>query len=118
MKPATLTAISIAIAGLAAWIVPPLANAVNRSRQMKTMGEMRSWATYLEAYPHVRKHPALNDAWGHRFRVVYSPSSYTITSLGRDGIAERKITLGLGITSFDCDIVYSDGSFIQWPRGM
>jgi Tfp pilus assembly protein PilE len=118
MKPATLTAITIAIAGIAAWIVPPFANAVNRSRQKKTMERMRNWAAYLEAYPDVKKHPALNDAWGHRFRVVYSPSSYTITSLGRDGIAEPKITLGLGITSFDCDIVYSDGSFIQWPEGI
>ena len=45
--------------------------------------------------------------------------NYGIRSLGKDNAqTQRRRTLGTQTTNFDCDIVYSMGSFVQWPEGM
>ena len=45
---------------------------------------------------------------------------YGIRSLGKDNAASNSstYTAGTQTKSFDCDIVYSMGSFVQWPEGM
>jgi type II secretion system protein G len=45
---------------------------------------------------------------------------YGIRSSGKDGSFSGggTYTAGTQTASFDCDIVYSNGSFIQWPEGM
>jgi hypothetical protein len=59
-----------------------------------------------------------NDAWGAP--LVYTTnatgSSYMITSYGRDKKPDGSYA-GYGTQRFDCDILYSNGSFIQYPEG-
>ncbi len=56
------------------------------------------------------------DAWGHPFqyRTDREGSLYVLVSYSTDGLYD-----GLGMTgptdSFDCDIVFSNGDFVQWP---
>jgi hypothetical protein len=58
----------------------------------------------------------LKDAWGHPilYRTDNEGSKYVLVSYGTDGMDD-----GLGMVgptaSFDCDIVFAGGDFIQWP---
>ncbi len=62
--------------------------------------------------------PPLRDGWG-RF-LVYSVNNglsvYNIRSNGRDGQPAGAVNCGT-TTDFNDDIVYTDGSFVQWPEG-
>ena len=137
-------------------------SAYQRSLQHRTMADMRSIATALEAramdvndYPfaasieaigpkisptylkHLNQVP-LRDGWGNRWRYrawkVDSKAPgrdyYVIISAGKDGRFElvdpKSYTPKEGCTggcagettNFDCDIVFSNGSFIQFPAGL
>jgi general secretion pathway protein G len=143
--------IVIAIIGiLAAIAVPNLLNAVQRSRQKRTMGDIRALATAVEAY-HVDnsafpsaactggEYTALGtvldtasfsalsptyigsvpvrDGWGNFlvYNVNNGFSRYNIISFGRNGSSDSP---GCGTTTdFNEDIIYSNGTFIQWPEG-
>ena len=51
--------------------------------------------------------------------MIYSPaagSGYTIRSAGKDGITEGSPSGG-ATKSFDCDIMFVNGQFVQWPEG-
>ena len=66
--------------------------------------------TYLASVP-------LRDGWG-RF-LLYSVDNgffhYNILSVGRNGVPD---TLGYGTTTdFNDDILFSNGTFLQWPEG-
>ena len=58
----------------------------------------------------------LTDAWGHpmQYHTDAEGTQYVLVSYGTDGLYD-----GLGkvgpTESFDCDIVFSNGDFIQWP---
>jgi general secretion pathway protein G len=147
--------IVIAIIGiLAAIAIPNLLNAVQRGKQKRTMADMRSFATAIEAYavdnnsypagscatgafttagtamsdtslsilvPTYIAQPPRIDGWGRAmFYNVRGPAgqfdSYNLVSYGRDGSADTSIVCGT-TTNFNNDIVYSDGSFLQWPEG-
>ena len=43
--------------------------------------------------------------------------SYAITSHGKDGVAETN-PAGGGVSSYDCDIIYSNGNFLQYPASI
>ncbi len=61
--------------------------------------------------------PPLFDGWGHflRYAINVGTNEYRIRSLGRNGTTS---TIFCGTTTnFNDDIVYSNGSFIQWPEG-
>ena len=143
--------IVIAIIGiLAAIAIPNLLNAVQRGKQKRTMVDMRTLATALEAYPvdnsmfptaacsgglyttpgavlddssfavlsptYLANAP-LRDGWG-RF-LIYNVDNgfgqYNILSLGRNGASD---TLSCGTTTdFNDDILFSNGTFLQWPEG-
>jgi len=143
--------IVIAIIGiLAAIAVPNLLNAVQRSRQKRTMGDIRALATAVEAY-HVDnsafpsaactggEYTALGavldttsfsnlsptyigsvpvrDGWGNFlvYNVNNGFSRYNIVSFGRNGASDSP---ACGTTTdFNDDIIYSNGTFIQWPEG-
>ncbi|HKF44065.1 MAG TPA: type II secretion system protein GspG [Thermoanaerobaculia bacterium] len=148
--------IVIAIIGILASIsIPNLLNAVSRGRQKKTMADMRTLATALEAYAVDDNHyPSAScpsaaftaegsaltsasftslvptyisqlpgkggtDGWNHPlyYNLATSRTSYNIRSRGRDNSAQASLTCGT-TTNFNDDIVYSNGSFIQWPEGM
>ena len=41
--------------------------------------------------------------------------TYTLISYGKDGIPGP--LTGGPTSSYDCDIVYANGQFFQWPQG-
>jgi type II secretion system protein G len=143
--------IVIAIIGiLAAIAVPNLLNAVQRSKQKRTMGDMRALATAVEAYhvdnsafpsaacsggeytalglvldaasfsslaPTYIASVPVRDGWGHflAYNVNNGFSKYNIISFGRNGASDSP---ACGTTTdFNEDIIYSNGTFVQWPEG-
>lgn len=141
--------IVIAIIGLlAAIVIPNLLNAVQRGKQKRTMADMRSLASAIEAYavdhnaypsascasglylvlgkplnqnsfsdltPTYIAEPPWRDGWGHPFVYGHDTDNYNIVSLGRD---RKPNTLTCGTTTdFNDDIIYSNGTFVQWPEG-
>jgi type II secretion system protein G len=60
--------------------------------------------------------PAL-DGWGrfYRYALRSDSATYNLRSTGRNG-ANDPIVCGT-TTDFNSDIVYSNGSFVQWPEG-
>ena len=59
------------------------------------------------------------DAWQNP--LVYKPDTtvgrgYTLQSPGKDGVIEGS-PAGGGTGDLDCDIIFSNGAFIQWPEG-
>jgi len=93
----------------------------NRYPKAATVEELQTvlTPTYTKTLP-------LKDGWNHDLRYeAWSRrggdqyDSYAVGSAGKDGIWEhetlQEYTQG-STTPFDCDIVYSDGSFIQSPQ--
>jgi type II secretion system protein G len=144
--------IVVAIIGiLAAIAIPNLLTAMQRSRQKRTMADMRTIATAWEARatdvnqysaagisfpaattsitglsailsPTYVKQLPVYDGWSSAFLQGSTTSSYAIKSIGADKTdntasltsAASAITTG----NFDCDIIYSDGTFVQYPEGV
>jgi hypothetical protein len=129
------------LAGIA---VPNLTAAVERGRQKRTMGDILTVATSMEAFgvdnniypstnnewsdlsvlagqlegPYIRKLPA-NDAWGHPLRVRSNDTSYMILSPGKDGKVDRDWTTVVAdepVTDGGDDIVYSNGTYLYTPE--
>lgn len=131
--------IVVAIIGLLSAIaVVNLLNAVDKSKQKRSMADLRTIASAVEAYstdnamypvgvndwpslktiinPHFMKSPPDTDAWSWTWDVSsVTGYDYTVSSLGKDGAADGHP--GGATTSFDCDIVFSSGRFFQWPQG-
>ena len=61
--------------------------------------------------------PPRTDGWGRflRYGTDAASNNYVIQSYGRDGVAQTPVCGTT--TNFNDDIVYSDGTFIQWPEG-
>jgi hypothetical protein len=63
-----------------------------------------------------------NDGWRQQFWVESSSRFYTILSSGRDKIVESNLSNtaynNRQTGHMDCDIVYSNGSFISFPEGI
>jgi type II secretion system protein G len=79
-----------------------------------TLGSMLQ-PTYVKVLP-------IHDGWGNNWKyyvdtVSGNAQQYAIVSYGRDGIADAGGNGG-ATTNFDCDIVYSQGTFIQYPEGV
>ncbi|HEU4888532.1 MAG TPA: type II secretion system protein GspG [Thermoanaerobaculia bacterium] len=136
----------IAIIGiLAAIAIPNLLTAMQRSRQKRTMADIRTIASALEAYGtdhhELKEYPSgttvqdlrshlqptyvsglpVIDGWTTEIRYMRLPErGYVIVSAGADKKFQaepdqyRKGTTG----HFDCDIVYSNGEFLQYPEGL
>ena len=144
--------IVVAIIGiLAAIAIPNLLTAMQRTRQKRTMADMRSIGTAWEAratdmnvynaaglsWPqpsvsvttivgmltptYVKKIPVY-DGWNVEFRVSDNvPNSYSIKSYGADKTENTAVTSapsGITTNSFDCDIIFSEGNFMQYPDGV
>jgi len=133
---------------IAAIAIPNLLNAINRGRQKRSMSDMRTIGTAAEAYavdqsfypglsaaqltssdnfvlslqPTYVKNVPTNDGWRQQFWVESSSRFYTILSSGRDKTLESSLSntaLNNRETGhMDCDIVYSNGSFISYPAGI
>ncbi|MCP4895436.1 MAG: prepilin-type N-terminal cleavage/methylation domain-containing protein [bacterium] len=136
--------IVVAIIGvIAAIAIPNLLNAINRGRQKATMGDMRTIATAIEAYavdygrypraitsranlatfisPTYIKFIPMSDGWNNMWymRSDANGTEYSIASYGRDATANVGSWTTPGTTStFDADIVYSNGTFWKYPSGI
>lgn len=147
--------IVVAIIGiLAAIAIPNLLTAMQRSKQKRTMADMRTIATAWEAratdvnrynaagvtFPttgaqiadlnsflaptYVKTFPT-KDGWGTAWGLGLDQSwgatapaqVYAIISYGKDSTSQSAASGG-ATTNFDCDIVYSNGTFIQYPEGV
>jgi len=148
--------IVVAIIGiLAAIAIPNLLTAMQRSKQKRTMADMRTIATAWEARAtDINKYTAagaitlpagavttknlqdylaptyvktfpIRDGWGNTWTFTADQSwgaatagqQYVILSSGKDGVNEGTIQ-GASTTNFDCDIIYSNGTFVQYPEGV
>lgn len=126
--------IVVAIIGIIAAIgIPMLMNAVDRSKQRRSMGDMRTIAaangTYnvdQQAYaPNLAalvggeylQVAVVNDGWGNPFVYNTTGSGYDITSHGSDGAAGPAPPVPWTNDPFEPDIVIIDGAFTQRPEG-
>jgi type II secretion system protein G len=145
--------IVVAIIGiLAAIAIPNLLTAMQRSRQKRTMADMRTVASAWEARatdvnmynaagvswppttqsastlkarlePTYIKNVPVYDGWSNPLQVGTntSGSSYAIRSYGADKAVDAtttSATAAITTQNFDCDIIYSEGSFVQYPEGV
>ena len=135
--------IVVAIIGIIAAIaIPNLLNAIQRGKQKRTMGDMRTSATANESYSidnnqyrvaavgamsaisasleptYVKKLPS-KDGWNTDIQYIATTSQYTITSFGKDKVTGGGGTVAAngGTTAFNNDIIFSTGSFVQFPDG-
>jgi general secretion pathway protein G len=133
--------IVVAIIGIIAAIaIPNLLNAIQRGKQKRTMGDIRTIATAVEsysidnnAYPsnsgativtvasfleptYIKKVPT-EDGWNTAFQYATDGNlqNYTVESYGKDG-ADSGPASGQ-TTAFAHDIVFSTGSFVAYPDG-
>jgi type II secretory pathway pseudopilin PulG len=133
----------IAIAGiLAAIAIPNFLTAMQRSKQKRTMADMRSIASAVEMYasdeqrlpegssiadlesrlvPKYMPQLPRQDGWEHPLRYSATADAYFIGSGGADRRFDRdalnEYAAG-STTNFDCDIVFSNGKFVQYPEGV
>jgi len=137
--------IVVAIIGIIAAIaIPNLLNAINRGRQKRTMADIRTIGTAVEAYavdnsaypsvaagavanlaPYIEptyvKRAPRNDGWNYTLRAFANTTGYTVAGAGRDKTFQDTSLVGytLGTTQdMDCDICYSNGSFTLFPEGI
>ena len=148
--------IVVAIIGiLAAIAIPNLLTAMQRSKQKRSMADMRTIATAWEAratdmnrynaagalvYPktgvtvdnlstylaptYVKTFPQ-KDGWGTSWLFgadqtwgdATAAQQYAIVSSAKDGKLETA-PVGGATTNFDCDIIYSNGTFLSFPEGV
>jgi general secretion pathway protein G len=134
--------IVVAIIGIIAAIaIPNLLNAIDRGKQKRTMADLRSMGTAIEEYSidnnfypvatsvtaledqvspsYIRALPP-NDGWGNAFEVDSATGLYTLASCGKGatGGCTSACTGSCGATQFFADdIIFSNGSFVQWPEG-
>ena len=122
----------VVIGSLIAFAVPNFLTALNRSRQKRSMAGVRDWAVALENARGHQMSPMVGysdrlilanselprtDGWGTPYRIRMGNAHTTVSSAGRDAVFQVLIRNG-ATTSFDEDIVYSDGAFIQYPEGI
>ena len=75
--------------------------------------------TYVKTFPN-------KDGWGNAWGVyvdqawgaTIAAQQYAIVSGGKDGASQPTAEPGGATTNFDCDIVYSNGTFLQYPEGV
>jgi type II secretion system protein G len=139
--------IVVAIIGIIAAIaIPNLLNAINRARQKRSMSDMRTIGTAVEAYAvdwsfyptvaesnvsttlapiiapvYVKKAPEA-DGWRFPFNALSESRFYTIGSAARDstweGTLDTTTYSRAPTTDMDCDIIYSNGTFMSYPEGV
>jgi general secretion pathway protein G len=133
-----LLVVVVIIGLLAAIGIPNLLNALERSRQKRTMADMRAICEAIEMYHHDQSQfpryedvtaeslaRALKlyvqrynhkDGWNRPFWYDSDGDHYTLVSYGSDGVADPVLEPGPS-ERFSDDIVFSDGAFVRWPEG-
>jgi general secretion pathway protein G len=136
--------ITLAVIGvLAAIAIPNLMGALQRGKQKRSMGDIRSAGTACELYsvdndipvqqaasgdlasvsawfePTYIKVTPDRDGWGGPMQYVGVDRDYTILSRGRDRSpgGGGAVSPSGTTTDFDNDIIFGNGSFVQYPEG-
>jgi hypothetical protein len=65
---------------------------------------------------YIRKLPR-TDGWGSEFVLTADADTYSIRSFGSDGNPDRDAAPKGPMTHFSDDVVYANGSFVQYPEG-
>ena len=131
--------IVVAIIGIIVVLaIPNLIAAIQRSRQSRTMADIRMISEGVEAYQndhsfypvvdngtvsalsadlavYIRKFNDL-DGWGEPIFYESDGTQYTVISFGWNGSSNLPYVDG-PTNTFDADIVFADGNFLQWPEG-
>ncbi len=134
--------IVVAIIGIIAAIaIPNLLNAIDRGKQKRTMADMRSVGTACESYavdnnfypkgmsnvgaagvsthvsPIYIKTVPTTDGWNNVWHIdsTSTGSQYTVSSYAKDNAVGTNP--GGQTQDFNCDIVFANGQFFQWPQG-
>jgi len=131
--------IVVAIIGIiAALAIPNLIAAIQRSRQSRTLADIRMIGEGIQAYQidhsfypvlsngtigdlagHLEIYtPSYNpeDGWGEPMLYDSEGEHYTVISWGWGSTATLPYSQG-PTSTFDADIVMEDGGFLQWPEG-
>ena len=135
--------IVVAIIGIIAAIaIPNLLNAIQRGRQKRTMGDIRSIGTAIETYqvdngvppnrpgsdldliatvggdiaPTFIKRIPAGDGWNQALKWSDGNDEYSISSWGKDRKKDTTLLTG-PTTNFNNDMYYSGGQFTAWPEG-
>jgi type II secretion system protein G len=69
---------------------------------------------------YIRRVPT-TDGWGHKFATASGCNNqcYSVESFGKDGLNEGEPQGSIILISdYDCDIIYSDGTFVKYPEGV
>lgn len=132
--------IVIAIIGIIAAIaIPNLLNALNRGKQARAVGEIRTLAQGIAIYqqdqssypaigetviaavlPHIRLYVGnvpSDDPWRNPYQYATDGRVYTVISFGLDRVETTPYVNG-PTGSFDADIVLATDSFYQYPEGV
>jgi general secretion pathway protein G len=138
--------IVVAIIGIIAAIaIPNLLNAIDRSKQKRTMADMRSIGTACEEYaidnnfypntagtraalttaivnvlqPNYIKIVPLTDGWNWpvEYGTPNGGTGYTIVSPGKDGPPAAALQQ-IQTNNFNCEIAFMQGQFIEYPQGI
>lgn len=133
----------VVLAVLAAIAIPGLLTAAERSRQRRTMGDLRTVAAAVEQYaldhdgypslalgsatrlapllePTYISHLPPQDAWGRPFTFAApfdDATAYAVVSFGRDGLVDEGGWRQGALKAPETDIALMDGAFTQWPDG-
>ena len=136
--------IVISVIGIMAAIaIPSLLNALQRGRQKRTMGDLRTLGTACELYsmdhddyvvqaagslssvsghlePTCVKAVPDRDGWSSDFVYEGLRDQYTITSYGKDRLpgGGGAVASNGTTTDFRNDIVFCDGGFMIFPEGV
>ncbi len=133
--------IVVAVIGLIVAIaVPNLLNAIQRSRQTRTISDLRSISNGLGIYhqdyskfpiaaslgaftdvsedlvPFIGQVPT-DDGWQNTFQYRSDVDTYTLASFGSNLLVDQPWTSG-PTSYFDDDIVMMDGAYLQIPEGV
>ena len=75
-------------------------------------------SSFTKLTPTYIAQPPKLDGWGHfmKYMVDANGNNYNVQSSGRDNSFATAFTCGT-TTDFNDDILYSDGTFVQWPEG-
>ena len=133
-----LLVVVVVIGVIAAIAIPTMINGLDRGRQKRTMADLRTIGAAIQSYvvdndlyptaanvvglastlhgDYIERMP-LEDAWGNGFVYLGAATGYTVGSPGKDG-GTSLLVVGGSTGDFDDDIVYANGSFVQWPDGM
>jgi hypothetical protein len=127
------------------WVSEQLLDGMKRSHVKRTMADIRTIAAAWEARAaevhtfdvvprpaggpvsvsyaelqralepaYVRRLPQ-RDIWNSEFRFTSTGAGYAIRSLSKDG---RPDHVTGATTNFDCDIVFANGKFVEYPEWM